>query len=197
MSGAIVLRRCATVEEAIVIDSALKAGGFQSSLGEYYFAHVQWDAIAAIGGVSILLPSSQFDSARKYLAELRSTAFESLADEFDNFDMRPLKLRWARAWSMLILYSPVGVLLCLAFAYVLSLLPVDWVSLAHANYTFSDFGPVVSTSYDGGTGSVPLAPEGLAFLLFIAFFILWDMLDVTDRKRLAQPSPEDGKKTQT
>ena len=202
MSNLVILRRCATVEEAIVIDSALKAGGFQSNLGEYFFAHIH----PAFGGVSVFVPEVQFAEAQSHLAELRASAAERLTDELGPVDMAPLKLRKVRAWILMALFcTPLDELIIMAFtlilAFLMSLLPIDWAALAAANTSYlnplSDFGPIVTTGDSSPIRSAVLKPEGLVFLLVIALFIAWDMLVVTEHAKMAEHSQDNKKNIQT
>lgn len=190
MSSLVVLRRCATLEEALVVKSLMDHGGFYCGLGEYYVATVQWDALAAFNGVSVWVPESQLFEAGQYLLDMRASAHERLSEEFGEIDTAPLKMRWGRAWTMLIIYSGYSYLLLIPIFFLLELLPIDWQALIDSSRRSANQSQVYVTDTQH-TGLPKWNPEGLLFVTCIAVFLLFDLTDVRERKRLSQEPPEE------
>ncbi len=128
MSKLIVLRRCATIEEAFVVDSLLQDGGFLSSTPVRYHAQNDWFSVHAFNGVPVFIPEIEALGAAEYLIEMRATAKERLEDEFGEIDPAPWKRRPIRRWSFWAQQSGLFPLLWLPLAWVLSHIPLPWLS---------------------------------------------------------------------
>ncbi|MEO1475315.1 MAG: hypothetical protein AAFS13_02950 [Pseudomonadota bacterium] len=193
MTSIVILRRCATLEEALVVDSLLKAGGFNPSIGEYYVGTIQWDALAAIGGVTVWIREDEAVAAAQYIIDMRTTAHNRLVEEFGSIDTSPLSLRWGRAGSMMFLHLGGGIFVYLALAWALSLLPIDWAALTYATSEPS------GQYYYGNGSDGPRNPfanfrsEGFIYVLMIVVVLVADLIDIAERKRSDQtPSIESG-----
>ena len=123
MSKLIVLRRCATIEEAFIVDSLLQDGGFLSSTPMRYHAQNEWWSVHAFNGIPVFIPSVELVDAAEYLIEMRATAEERLEEQFGEIDPTPWKRRPIRRWSMLAKEAGLFHLLWLPIAWVLSLIP--------------------------------------------------------------------------
>jgi len=190
MTKLVIFRRCATIEEALIVSSLLQDGGFYHSLGEYYVSNVQWDALAAFGGVSIWMPESELLPAGQYLLDMRKSAADRLEVEFGAFDTAPLKLRWGRAWSMLIIYSGLSYLIFIALLYILAALPIDWVWLINGPSNGNFYAPVVTASSSHSPGFSLRRPEGLLYVAIIVLLLFVDITGVRERKRLSGNSSD-------
>lgn len=186
MSELVVLRRCATLEEALIVDSLLQDGGFISSVPVRYHGANDWFIVAAQNGVPVFVPEIEAIDAGQYILAMRATAASRLVEEFGEIDTAPLKLRWGRAWSMFIIYSGLAPYLLSPLIYLLAMLPIDWQALVETSGQYSYFTPVARSNYDPAGGGKPFAPEGLLFLVGIILYLIWDITDLASQKRMAK-----------
>lgn len=126
MSRALVIRRCATTEEAVVVVALLKDAGFSASLDNWNHAMVDWGSIAAFGGVGISVPSEQAIEAGNYMIEALETADNRLQSVFGDYDRSRLPGDRIRALSMLFIFLGGDVLVFLPIIWLLTLLPESW-----------------------------------------------------------------------
>ena len=186
-----VFRRCATLEEALIVASLLRDGGFYCSLGEYHIGSLQWDIVAAIGGVSVWVRQSQLLEAGQYLLDMRASAEARLSEEFGPIDTTPLKLRWGRAWTMLIIYSGFGYLLLIPLAWLFTLLPIDFSTSPAPYQPYDDYGPDYATENLGLNWDLPRwNPEGFLLVIALALFLVFDITGVKDRQRMRTDSDD-------
>ena len=105
MSHSVIIRRCASLEEAAVINSILQAFGFQSVLGNWHHSHLNWEVMLALGGIDVRVPYSEADDATNFLEERLINAQKCLKQEFPDLDTEPLyRSRW-RIWLLLAYYA--------------------------------------------------------------------------------------------
>lgn len=183
MSKLVILRRCATIEEALVIDSLLKDGGFYSHIGERHISHMQWDIIPALGGVTVWVRAERLLEAGEYIIDMRASAHERLESALGEYDTAPLKLRWGRALSMIFIQVGGGGLLGLLLAYLMSLLPIEWWSLSRSYYFGADYFSASTPAHGFAFG---LKLDGILYALFVGLIFLWDVIDSLDKVRLAR-----------
>ena len=126
MSKLVVIRRCATIEEAFVVDNLLQDGGFLSSTPVRYHAQNAWLLVPAFEGVPVFVPEAELFPAAEYLIEMRASAKERLEEKFGEIDPTPWKRRPLRRWGMLI--QQVGgvhlLMALLVFSFSTLLIPV-------------------------------------------------------------------------
>lgn len=190
MSCLVILRRCTTVEEALVVDSLLKDGGFLSSVGEYHIGTIQWDTIAAFGGISVWIPEDEMFRAGQYLIEMQASAQERLRHIFGDIDPSPLKLRWGRAWSMIFIYFGGSVLIWYPIAWIMAQLPVDWYAFANRP-VLGYLDPIATGSNRSITNQTIPQSEGVLFLLIIVIFLVFEFTALSDKRRTSRPRPEE------
>ena len=123
MSKLVVLRRCATIEDAFIVDSLLQDGGFLSSTPVRYHAQNEWWSVHAFNGIPVFIPEVELVEAAEYLIEMRASAKERLEEKFGEIDPTPWKRRPIRRWSLLAKEAGLFHLLWLPIAWVLSLIP--------------------------------------------------------------------------
>ncbi|MEO0466610.1 MAG: hypothetical protein AAF216_08705 [Pseudomonadota bacterium] len=100
MSGAVNIRQCASLEEAVVVWSALRAHGFESNISNFEHAWMHWFKIPAFGGVFVTVPHAQLNDAQDCLADLEDIARRMLDDEHLNVDHHLTRRdRW-RIWAL-------------------------------------------------------------------------------------------------
>ncbi|MEL7481798.1 MAG: hypothetical protein AAGJ29_09565 [Pseudomonadota bacterium] len=176
-----ILRRCAGIEEALVLESALRAGGFRPLVSEFYTAANTWDRIAAYGGIAVRVPAGELSDAADYLLTLRRSAREELQEQFGDVDWSPLPRPWRRALSMLVLHFKGGIVFWFALAALLSILPIDWYALVEqTSWSGSLFiGPTQARIIQ--PASVEYA-NGLFLLLLIVALLVFELWDVFETK---------------
>ena len=107
MSGAINIRQCASLEEAVVVWSALRANGFESSIANFEHAWMDWFKIPAFGGVFVTVPYAQFNDAEDCLTDLEEIARRTPDDEhLTAARYLTRRDRW-RIWALSI-FGPYG-----------------------------------------------------------------------------------------
>lgn len=111
MSGAVVIRRCASAEEATVVCALLNDADIEAWLDNWYHAANDWLISLALGGVGVLVPEAQKVEAERALAEHLDTGEHRLGEEFPDMDRRPLKKSRLRAWTFVSLYNTWGLIL--------------------------------------------------------------------------------------
>lgn len=92
--GYSVLISFATKEEADVAASALRADGVDAFVGNAHHANKEWWAVAALGGLQVLVPSARLVEAKQLL---RERLVRSMDVGVDDFAVR--RDRW-KAWTM-------------------------------------------------------------------------------------------------
>lgn len=105
MSGIVVIRRCASAEEAAIVCALLSDAGITASLENWHHAMINWGIIPAMGGVGVLVPSSQADQARIAIIEYAQSAEERLRAEFSDLDNAPLAPDRVRQFVLIICFS--------------------------------------------------------------------------------------------
>jgi len=178
MSKLVVLRRCATLEEALVVDSLLQDGGFLSSTPMRYHAQNDWGTVPAFNGTPVFIPEAELHEAGAYLIEMRATAKERLEGALGEVDHSKFPLRWGRALTMLILYFGGGAVIVFPLIFLLAALPIDWAALNQSEGRYF-FLTSTKTSPWGGAGH---RLDGILYVAFIILFLIWDITDVSNKK---------------
>ena len=187
MGKLVIFRRCATLEEALVVSTLLTDGGFYNSIGEYHVASLQWDAIAAFGGVTIWVPEADLMDAGYYLLDMRASAVQRLTEVFGPIDNRPLEMRWGRAWSMLIIYSGLGFVLLAPLILIVTLLPTDLLTNLTPYQAHDYYAPDLATSNSDTGWKLPVwNPEGFLLIITLVIFLILDITGIKDRKRMGE-----------
>ncbi|MEO1306325.1 MAG: hypothetical protein AAFV37_15240, partial [Pseudomonadota bacterium] len=91
MTNSLVIRRCATLSEALVCNSFLQSNEVLSSLDNEHHSANDWFAVAALGGVQIRVPTAQYDQARQLIVERHKFALEILSDA--RLNVEPIEKR--------------------------------------------------------------------------------------------------------
>ncbi|WP_022698948.1 hypothetical protein [Euryhalocaulis caribicus] len=110
MSDLVTITRVSTIEEAIVIESALRAGGFYASIPDLHYAVMYFVVVPALGGIRILVREDELEEAIAYLLTLESSAVE-IEEETEALDgeFRKRQPRWfsfGLAWFAGWLFMP-------------------------------------------------------------------------------------------
>ena len=105
MSGVVVVRRCASAEEAAIVCALLTDAGIPASLENWHHAMINWGIVPAMGGVGVLVPSSQADQARIAIIAYAQSAEARLRAEFSELDAAPLAPDRVRQFVLIICFS--------------------------------------------------------------------------------------------
>lgn len=175
MRDVIVIRRCATAEEAVVVASLLQDAGFQASLYDWNFSTVYWGVNSALGGVGIAVPAKQALGAGRYMMEAVETADERLSGEFGEYDRSKLPRDRLRALSMLFIYLGGMLLFTPLLVWFLSSLPESWFAPKNGSMyaTYDDrFNQPIAQSGRVIDHGANLAEAADGLLLLVAIVIL-------------------------
>ncbi|MEL6724524.1 MAG: hypothetical protein AAFP24_05875 [Pseudomonadota bacterium] len=181
MTESVIIRRCATLSEALICNSFLQTEGILSSIDNEHHAAVQWTVVPAIGGVHIRVPVSQFDEAKALIIE-RVEHAEALLDAQD-LTFQPIeRTRYLRAASMLIISLGFFNLLATGAIFVIDqIIPAAWFPANDAADVF--YAPAPMTVLPGnGFNS-----DGYVFLFIIALFLIWELFSTRAVKPIAEP----------
>ncbi|MEZ5939290.1 MAG: hypothetical protein R3C52_13915 [Hyphomonadaceae bacterium] len=112
--GYSVLVSLATREEAEIAASALRANGVGAFVGNADMANMYWGAVQAMGGLQVLVPTSELAHARQVLSDQARAAAEDDEEDAD-YDPAKRRDRW-KAWILLAWFvGPVAVVIVLVF----------------------------------------------------------------------------------
>lgn len=181
MTHSIILRRCATLHEALICTALLTDRGILASLDNAEHAAQDWGLVSALGGIHIRVPVSQAEDARNIIIDQVSTADETLKLHALPGDPIPKKSPW-KAISMLVIYF--GIFQFIASLGLVSLdniIPSDWVPAA-------DQTIVMVGIWTGGSVAPP-GPgiDGLVFLFFIVLLLAWELLSTRETQSNKEP----------
>ena len=101
------LRRCANVEEAIVVAGLLKSEGFHPTISNFHHAMMDWWIVQALGGVEIKVLDSEWDAAKSCIISMVESAPERLEATFGRMEAQPLRRPRLRVISMIFLMMPI------------------------------------------------------------------------------------------
>jgi hypothetical protein len=119
MSGAVVIRRCASAEEAAIVCALLNDAGIPASLENWHHAMMHWGMLPALGGVGVQVPATRADEARDAIITYAESATERLKTEFPDMEFTPLRpSRWRQL--VLIGYYTGLLLMPLLIAFMLA-----------------------------------------------------------------------------
>ncbi|MGB3627009.1 MAG: hypothetical protein WA989_14355 [Henriciella sp.] len=180
MSGAVTIRRCASLPEALVVSALLRAHGFNVCVDNHHHAANQWWLVPGFDGVSLSVPGAEGGAARDLIIERARTGPALLEKAFGPYE--PAK-RYGRValWYMILDYT-LGLpsLICgLALAGVLSLigaiLPLSWFQ-SSASGSGPPWIPEVNTGSFDPVYNTHFEPEGILFVACVVLVFLADRL---------------------
>lgn len=124
MAGAVVLERFSSIEEALVVQSLLRANGINTALDNGYHAQNDWVMVPALFGIGLLAKPSDAQGARRTIQVAKTEARQTLSSRWCEGYEAPERRRLFRKWSFPVLYltHPVAFVFYLALAGLLSVL---------------------------------------------------------------------------
>lgn len=105
MSGAVIIRRCATAEEAVIVCALLENAGIPTSIDSWHHAMIDWGVVQALGGVAVRVPASLFNVARQTIIDYADSAEDRLSSEFPLLDPYPLPQNRLRYYILMIFFT--------------------------------------------------------------------------------------------
>lgn len=105
MSGAVVIRRCASAEEAAIVCALLNDAGIPASLENWHHAMIDWGVLQALNGVAVCVPAYQIEAAKQAIIEYADSAEDRLKGEFESLDPYPLKPKMLRVYILIAFFS--------------------------------------------------------------------------------------------
>ena len=180
MRPTVVIRRCATLPEALICQGLLRANGIHSSVDDYYHAANVWWHVPALNGVSLSVAESDYTRSRELLIEHATAGSEILDQEFGAYEP-PRRYGVIAAWYMLLDYTLHIPRLILAFLLtgLFSLLdhfiPETWWAQADTP-TSNGWIPQVRTGTYDPIYSTTFELEGILFVIVIVLVFLADRL---------------------
>ena len=121
MTGAVVLERYSSIEEALVVQNFLNAHGIESQIDCAYHAQNDWLIVPALGGIRLLIKPQDKPGALNEIERGKSEAKRNLEHRWGKLEPMPRPRRLLRKWSFPLLY-PAPILLYLALAGLLTVL---------------------------------------------------------------------------
>jgi hypothetical protein len=171
MSGAVVIRRCASAEEAAIVCALLNDADIPASLENWHHAMIHWGVLPALGGVGVHVPAGMAEPARRVIIEYVESAEERLETEFPDLENIPLP---PRRWRQAILIGYYTGLLLIPF--IIAFMLADMVSRARSVSTEGAFAwPVllseVRAAYWGDL-AIWCVDAALSFVVPLAILVL-------------------------
>lgn len=123
MSGAVIVRRCASAEEAAIVCALLNDAGIPASLENWNHAMMDWGSLQALGGVGVRVPAGQLEAARAAIIGYAESAEARLKDDFPDLETVPSKPKRFRHLVLMGYYTgalllPIIILIMLIEVYV-------------------------------------------------------------------------------
>lgn len=163
-----VIRRCATVVEAKICLALLEARGFSPVLANGHHAQQDWGSVQALGGVDILLPSSQLVAAKVAIIEAVTNGPDILFERFGDYES-PKKFGRLAVWVMISIQ--VGLFQLLAvylMVFASKIYPDEWVPTS--NISTGAF------SYYGGGAPNDIGSNGALLMLLIVGIVIYEFV---------------------
>ena len=181
MTSSVIIRRCATLSEALICHSFLRSRGILSSIDNENHAAAQWNIVPAIGGVHIRVPTSQYEDAKALIID-RVERAPALLDAWD-LKFQPIeKTRYWRAASMLIISLGFFNLLATGAIFIIDqIVPAAWFPSNNAPDMVFAPGPVSGLPGNGYNS------DGYVFVFIIALFLIWELISTRADKPRTEP----------
>ncbi|MEE9381094.1 MAG: hypothetical protein V3V03_06800 [Hyphomonadaceae bacterium] len=175
MSRSVVIRRCASVEGALVVQALLQDAGFGASLENWHMAALDWAMIPALNGIAIWIPESELIPAGQYMIDAVDTAAARLEEATGPLDDGVLKRSRFKPLTMLFFYLGGVEFLVPPLYWLLISLPQEW-------FPFERSYPTINPVFAQGHYSSPGVDLSHAFsaLVFLAIILALTFNEVLD-----------------
>ncbi len=183
MSDTVIIRRCATLIEAYACLGLLKSNGFLASIDNANYAAQDWSLVPALGGISIRLPTSQFEAAKACIIQAVEQGETELELAFGEY-VKPKKYGRIAIWTMILIWFGLFQLAAGFGLWVLDqLIPPEWIPPPNPH------GPQAIFYYGGGAPSGFGPINGIVFLMLIAMFTTLESFLTRPQKTAKDPQP--------
>lgn len=160
MSGAVTIRRCATLSEALICNAMLLDRGIHSSISNCAHASVEWWSVYAFGGVGVQVPADQYDEARQAIIDAVEHGAQEIDAQFGAYEP-PRRYGRASVWFFWLNFFGVTLIAYMAVMLVLDwVVPTSWILAIDPD--FDRIGNQYLFNYGGGYsgGTVDLPNPG-------------------------------------
>lgn len=179
MSGAVILARLNTLNEAHIVAGLLCQNGIPASVGEAGFASIDWFAIPALGDVGVYVRRVALKTAQDIVIETAAIGPAELEAEFGPYEPSRRYGRAAVWYFWLSQFYVVQVAIIALFMAAHQVIPKSWFQL-------EDY---VARPYYGAGGTVDL--QGIADGLLLVFFILiYFVLEAASERQTSDKDPQ-------
>ncbi|MEM7492625.1 MAG: hypothetical protein AAF296_04540 [Pseudomonadota bacterium] len=120
MSGAVILARYSSIEEALVVYSLLRANSIEASLENWHHAQNDWFLVHALEGVAIRVPWHEIEDSKRILSDKFDAS--PIADDAST---EPRNRRIIRRWSLPVVFLGfVNLPILIGFWAAIELFPI-------------------------------------------------------------------------
>lgn len=179
MSPLVTIRRCASLPEALVCKGLLEAGGIHTVVENYYHVSNDWLLIPGLQGVSVAVPSSDYDASKILIIDAAEIGPDALEAEFGAYQ-KPRRYGVVALWYMILheLGIALFVLMYLFYGLILllsAILPESWFR-ARPTSSAGDWVPEVSAGSYNPLLSSDWNGEGFLFVFVVILVFVADRL---------------------
>lgn len=180
MTNTLIIRRCATLNEAYISADVLRFNGILATLDNAHHAGLDWFSVQALGGVHVRVPTSQYQEAKSVIIEQLENAPIVLAELGFEPDP-PTKSRYWRAASMLLIY--------LGFLYFPAYFLIAWLDAILPRTWFPEPEPSFGIWINQTTVSPAVGMDGLVFVMVMSMLLIWELITTRPDKPAKAPQP--------
>ncbi|RIJ22230.1 hypothetical protein D1224_11790 [Henriciella barbarensis] len=172
MAALVTIRRCATLQEALVCKGFLEANGIHAIVENYYHASNDWLLIPGLGGACVAVPSNDVETAHALIRKSAQDGADLLEQEFGAYET-PHRYGVLALWYMILHQFQVALFLWVCFFYVLlkfldAVVPSHWF-ISKAPTIERDWIPEVSA---GSWNPISMSGWNIEGFLFVIVIIL-------------------------
>ena len=183
MSDTVIIRRCATLNEAYILRGLLTANGFSATLDEANHAAMNWWLIPALNGVAIRLPIAQVEDAKRTVIAIAETAPADLEKQFGPYEP-PRKYGRASLWFYWLSFFGLAQLVVIGLIILLDrLVPEAWIPATNQS-------PFFTPHYGGGAGfDWERAANGFVLMFFMVGLLIFEFFSTRPKTTPKEPQP--------
>lgn len=167
-----IIRRCMSLPEAYACAGLLKANGFLASLENEHHAALDWGMIPALGGIKILVPASQYDSAKTCII---GNVTAARAEHPEPVKMT-LTNRLKAVSMLLIFFGIVEVLGVIVLLWLNTIIPPEWIPDSGQTYSY------FTISSGHGVGPPGPGRNGAVLMFFIIVIVVSELITTQPKK---------------
>ena len=185
MSGAVIIRACASTNEATIVAGLLQDAGFDAALDNFNHASLEWWLIPALGGVYVRVPPSQLLDAGHYMIDAVRSADERLKLATGEPDDSPLKTRYLTAWSMLFVISGIAYAILTVFGVALFYLIDPFIPDGWLVSNPDPYAPFRYASFEAAPPIVDLTVESFLYFGIFLSFLFFEFIYLSQQPKVS------------